>query len=248
MGIIFNPNRNIGLIPVQFNTPRIVRFGNANNSDSFQNSSVDKYFDINTINLLVNKNPKIKYILKSNKIPLNLNLNINEIQNNHCRQTSEIASKIAQNIPNSLKYSVNIKDLKDAAMLHDIGKVFIPSEILNKPSCLTPEEYKIMSLHSDLGYELLKNTDLNEHVLNLIKYHHNITDAPNGDINFDILNLADKYCALTEQRVYKPAMTHNQALTVLLKEVKSGIIDQRIFNALVNSGIGEQEKNKVNIS
>ena len=56
-------------------------------------------------------------------------------------------------------------------MLHDYGKVLIPKEILNKKGALTPEEKQIMELHSEFGYELLKQQGVKEEVLNLIKYH-----------------------------------------------------------------------------
>ena len=57
-------------------------------------------------------------------------------------------------------------------MLHDLGKVLIPSKILNKPAKLNFKERKIMNIHSTLGYELLKTQHLPTETLSLIKYHH----------------------------------------------------------------------------
>jgi HD-GYP domain-containing protein (c-di-GMP phosphodiesterase class II) len=62
--------------------------------------------------------------------------------------------------------------LTQAALLHDIGKVFIPSEILNKKGKLTPKEREIVQLHNRLSYEILKTTDLNPKVAQLAYEHH----------------------------------------------------------------------------
>lgn len=60
----------------------------------------------------------------------------------------------------------------DAAYLHDIGKVLIPVNILNKAGKLDERETEIMHKHSELGYELLKSTDIDKKTLNLIRNHH----------------------------------------------------------------------------
>lgn len=250
MGITFNPNRfGIGLTPVQLNkSSSSVNFGNCY-SDKFQNNSVDKFFNSATINYLIDSNPQVKKILNENKILLKLNmLDLFDLKFNHCAKTRDMAAQIAKNLPPSLQQMVDIKDLKDAAMLHDFGKVLIPTNILNKPTKLTPQEKKIMDLHSELGYELLKNSGVNEHVLNLVKYHHDIEKSPVADINFDILNLADKYCALLEKRAYKDKMSPRQALTILSKEVQSGEINPYIFNALVEAVSKQAVKPNVKIS
>ena len=146
-----------------------------------------------------------------------------------------------------LHEKVNIKNLKDAAMLHDFGKVLIPAEILNKTGSLTPEEHRIMDLHSELGYQLLKNTGVNNEVLNLVRNHHN-TSGNNyiPDINLQILNLADKYSALTEKRVYKEAYSPKKALTVIYADVKRGDVHPFIFNALVKAVNNNEVSQNVN--
>ena len=171
-------------------------------------------------------------------MPVKLNMNeLLELKQGHCRDCSEICGKIYKVLPPALKSRVNVKDLKDGAMLHDFGKVLIPPEILNKEGKLTEEEYKIMHLHSELGYQLLKNTGLNDEILSLIRNHHDNVANSNfvPDINLQILNIADKYCALTEKRVYKEAMTPKQALTIIYSEVQKGNVHPFLFNALVKS-------------
>ena len=98
-----------------------------------------------------------------------------------------------------------------------------------------------MDLHPELGYQLLKYTGVNNEVLKYVRYHHD-NDYP--DINLQIINLADKYSALTEKRVYKDAMTPKQALTIIYSDVQSGKVEQPLFNALVKS-VQEQESPKI---
>lgn len=242
---IFSPSRlSVGLNSnIQFNNfGNKIFFGQALEKDKFQSTSPLKLCNEQEIKKLIAQNPDIKNILAENKIPVKLNMQeLKDLMDGHCKTTQEYAALVAKNLPAALKQQVNMKDLKDAAMLHDFGKVLIPPEILNKSGALTPEEHKIMDLHSELGYELLKNTGLNDEVLKLIRYHHDNFDkngAPRSfipDINLQILNIADKYSALTEKRVYKNALTPKQALTIIYSDVQKGQVHPFLFQALVKS-------------
>ena len=159
----------------------------------------------------------------------------------HLTATRVLAAKIYSALPKDLKSEVNLSDLQQAAMLHDYGKVLIPKELLNKKEALTPEEKKIIELHSEFGYELLKQQGVSENVLNLIKYHHQKPDGsgyPKCDSNFEhsisieILKTADMYSALTEERAYHNACTKEDALSIIQKEVESGNISKEVFEAL----------------
>jgi putative nucleotidyltransferase with HDIG domain len=225
---------------VKFNTG-IYRttFGNVQPKDSFQITSVDRFFNENYIKGMISSNNELSSILSKNNISHRLNLKeLDDLKNNHMKTTQDACIRIAENLPPALKANVNYRDLKEAAILHDFGKVLIPSEILNKNGALTPDEYKIMSLHSELGYQVLKNSGVNENVLNLIRNHHNNLDSNKKfvyDVDLQILNLADKYSALTEKRVYKNAMSPQQALTILAGEVQEGKVHPMLFNALVKA-------------
>lgn len=219
-----------------------IYFGQTNVKDSFENNSLKKFCNESEINKMISQNPELKNLLIQNKIPHHLNMKeLNDLFDSHCKATQDIAAAIAGNLPPALKQQVNIKVLKDAAMLHDFGKVLIPSEVLNKNGALTNDEHKIMDLHSEIGYQLLKNSGVDEKILNLVRYHHeNFEDTKSGrnfvpDINLQILNLADKYSALTEKRVYKEKFSPQKALTILYSEVKNGKIHPFVFNALVKS-------------
>ena len=226
---------SVGLNPnIQLNNyGRQAFFGVQGYGDSFQNNSPYLLFDEKIIKKMISENPEIKKILAENKIPIVINMKeLIELKNKHCQDTVEIAANIAKNLPPALRAQINLKNLKDGALLHDFGKVMIPPEVLNKPGKLTPEEHKIMDLHAELGYQLLKYTGVNQEVLKLVRYHH---DEIYSDINLQIIALADKYSALTEKRVYKDEMTPKQALTILYGDVKEGKIDNIVFNALVKS-------------
>lgn len=237
---IFNPSRYaIGLnsnIKVN-NFGKNIYFGQTPVQDSFQSTSPLRLFNENEIKKLISQNSDVKKLLSENKLPIRLNMaELHELSQKHCKDTQDIAASIANHLPQALKQQVNIKDLKDGAMLHDFGKVLIPPEILNKNGALTPDEHKIMDLHSELGYQLLKNSGVNDEVLKLVRYHHsNKQNDFVPDINLQILNLADKYSALTEERVYKEAFSPQKALTILYGEVKKGDIHPFLFNALVKS-------------
>lgn len=214
-------------------------FGNVQPKDSFQSTSIAHYFSEDFIRSALSSNYELSKMLERNKIPARLNMKeLSELKDGHMDVTRDICERIAQNLPPALKSNVNMKDLKEAAMLHDFGKVLIPSEILNKRGALSPEEYKIMNLHAEFGYQLLKKSGLNDNVLNLIHNHHNNLDSHKKfvyDVDLQVLNLADKYSALTEKRVYKSALTPHEALTILSAEVSEGKVHPMVFNALVKS-------------
>ena len=162
----------------------------------------------------------------------------------HLTATRIIAAKIYSALPADLKKEANLSCVQEAAMLHDYGKVLIPKEILNKKGALTPEEKKIMELHTEFGYELLKQQGVKEDVLNLIKYHHQKPDGSGYpavesgfefSIDMQILEAADMYSALTEERPYHKPCTKKEALNIIYEEVEKGIISKEVFEALKKS-------------
>ncbi len=234
-----------------------LKFGQTQlDKDAFEYSSdsIGQFLNINYLTQAVKTNPEIKRILRENAMSDKLNMqDLSDILANHATQTQAIALGIVEHLPVSLKYQIDTNILKQAAYLHDIGKVLIPDEILNKPAKLTPEEQKIMHTHSELGYELLKDSNLNPKTLELIKYHHQnalkngypaVNENFNADINLQILSAADKFSALTEKRPYKEAMSDTKALAVIYKDVKDGKIHPFVFKALVAT-VQEKSANKI---
>ena len=115
------------------------------------------------------------------------------------------------------------------AYLHDIGKLFIPSSILQKPSKLTPEEYEIMKKHTVLGYKLcIKDPKLRPYHAGAY-YHHEALDGtgyPQGltqkDIPYEaqIIRVADEYDALVNKRQYKSHIGITDSLKIIIQNTK----------------------------
>lgn len=209
----------------------------------YNSNSLGRYTSEAHLAQKIRTNPKIREILRQNGMKAELNMeNLRTLLAGHAKDTQKIADGIYDHLPVALKYEVNQKSLSDACYLHDVGKALIPDEILNKPARLTPEEEKIMHTHSELSYELLKDTDINPKTLELIKYHHQNplgSGYPqakpdfNADVTLQILSAADKYSALTEKRSYKEPLLPEKALGIMYKDVKEGKIHPFVFKALV---------------
>jgi putative nucleotidyltransferase with HDIG domain len=114
------------------------------------------------------------------------------------------------------------------ALLHDVGKIGIPQEILNKPARLTSEEWALMRSHPEAGVELLRDIDFPDDVLPIILSHHEKWDGsgyPHGlageaiPISARILGLADVYDALATDRSYKKGFPHEQAMEIMRRSV-----------------------------
>jgi len=239
---------NIGINPNRYHNP----FGNNLNADTFEYTSIDKYTTEAALSNMIKANPKIAGIMREINMPITLNMtDLKTLLSTHAAQTKSIAMGITDNLPFALKNKVNIKSLQDAAYLHDIGKVLIPAEILNKQDKLNEIETKIMHKHSELGYELLKSTDIDKKTLELVRNHHQnakrsgypiVGNDFNADLNLQILSIADKYSALTETRPYKEALQPKQALTIIYKDVKEGKLHPFVFKALVDYAHTETAK------
>lgn len=117
-------------------------------------------------------------------------------------------------------------DLGTGSLLHDIGKLKIPRNILNKPGRLSPEEYEVIKMHPRLGYEtVLKNADVNPVAARTVLEHHERWDGsgyPEGKAGNDIhlfaaiCGVADTYSAMTSNRVYRKAVPFHESYEMLL--------------------------------
>ncbi len=192
---------------------------------------------------MIKLNPHIERLLKRFHIkPIIDTKTLNELASGHMNETCNIAIGVHSLLPDELKLQVDKETLKEASMLHDLGKVLIPAKILNKPAKLNVKERKIMNIHSTLGYELLKTQKLSEETLTLIRYHHqNLkhtgypalpAENTNSDLGVQIISIADKYSALREPRVYRRRLTRTEALLILYREVREGKIMPSVYNAL----------------
>jgi putative nucleotidyltransferase with HDIG domain len=114
-----------------------------------------------------------------------------------------------------------LRALAQGSLLHDIGKISVPNEILNKPDTLTPDERRQMEKHTIYGYEMCKKLGFMESELELIRWHHEringrgYPDALSADkipVLAKILSVVDVYDALTSDRAYREALSHEQAI------------------------------------
>lgn len=149
-----------------------------------------------------------------------------------CKETSLHVSRVAEYSKLlASKYGLNkevVELIKDASPLHDIGKVAVPDNILNKPSKLTDEEFEVIKKHSQDGYEMLSHSDktLLKTASKIALYHHEKWDGsgyPSGlkgkeiPICARIVALADVFDALCSDRVYKKAMPDEEVFEIIKK-------------------------------
>lgn len=120
-----------------------------------------------------------------------------------------------------------LKELAAAGLLHDIGKISIPPETMEKTGPLTEEEYALIKQHSELGYEAIKNniSISSKTKMGVFMHHENINGSGypmgiSGDQIYmfaKIIHIADVYDALTSERVYKKAQSPGEAVEFLMK-------------------------------
>jgi putative nucleotidyltransferase with HDIG domain len=114
------------------------------------------------------------------------------------------------------------------ALLHDVGKLMVPAEVLNKPGKLTDEEWQMVRGHPSAGVELLADIEFPWDVRPIVESHHERWDGkgyPHGlageaiPLTARVLCVADVYDALTSVRSYKRALTHDEAMEIMGKDV-----------------------------
>lgn len=153
-----------------------------------------------------------------------------------------------------------ISMISKAAAFHDIGKIAISEEILNKPGRLTKEEFEIMKTHSAVGADMLENLPLHREeplvkiAYEICRWHHERYDGrgyPDGlkgeeiPISAQAVSLADAYDALVSQRVYKKAFSHEKAMDMILHG-ECGAFHPLLLECLRDIGDGIQEELAVN--
>jgi putative nucleotidyltransferase with HDIG domain len=130
--------------------------------------------------------------------------------------------------------------LAAGGLLHDMGKLSVPDEILKKPGSLTEEEYDVIKKHSEWGEELLAKLGFPADVRRLVRDHHERLDGsgyPFGaygdqlDIETRIICTCDVYDALISPRVYRGAWPHERAIGLLWDEAGKQF-DARCVEAL----------------
>src|SRR3954471_22345960 len=164
----------------------------------------------------------------------------------HCERVADISCALAARVgmdPNELFW------FRIGATLHDVGKLIIPSEVLNKPGKLTPEEWELVKRHPMAGVEMLSDVDFPGDTLQIVRSHHErwdgrgYPDAIAGDAiprSARILCIADVYDALTSRRSYKPPIPHEKAMVIMREEAGRQFDPQlfAVFDELMKSPQG----------
>jgi diguanylate cyclase (GGDEF)-like protein len=139
----------------------------------------------------------------------------------HCHRVEKYSVAIAERM--RLDYHI-INELRLLAKLHDIGKIAIPAQILNKPSQLSDDEWLMMKKHSEIGSRIVSASPNMESIAEGILYHHEHWDGngyPEGrsgtniPLTSRILGIVDAYDAMTSNRCYNKSKTRIEALQEL---------------------------------
>jgi putative nucleotidyltransferase with HDIG domain len=142
---------------------------------------------------------------------------------NHSRRVARYASMVAERLGLPAE---EVDRIRTAAMVHDVGKVRTPIEVLHKPGQLTDEEYAIIKEHPVDGGHLVEALG-DDRLTAIVRHHHERLDGrgyPDGlkgdeiPLGARIVAVADTFDAITSARAYRPASPHRKALAILSKE------------------------------
>jgi len=154
----------------------------------------------------------------------------------HQKRVMDIAIAIAEEMGLD---EDKIGGIRMAAMIHDIGKINVPAEILNKPGKLSDIEFKIIKTHPEAGYHILKNIEFMYPVAQIVRQHHEKMDGSgypwglSGDdilIESRVITVADVVEAMATDRPYRPSL----GMAETLKEIEQGagtLYDPEVVNA-----------------
>jgi diguanylate cyclase (GGDEF)-like protein/putative nucleotidyltransferase with HDIG domain len=155
----------------------------------------------------------------------------------HLRRVQVYAVEIAKDLGLD---DTQLNAIRAASMLHDIGKLAVPENILSKPGRLTPEEFEKMKIHPIVGAEILDRVQFPVPVVPIVRSHHEKWDGsgyPDGlkreaiPIGARILSAVDCFDALASERPYRRAMTPEQAMNTLSVE-KGRSFDPRVVEVM----------------
>ena len=153
----------------------------------------------------------------------------------HCERVADISCALGA------RAGMDSRELfwfRIGAMLHDVGKLIIPPEVLNKPGKLTPDEWILVQRHPVAGVEMLSDIDFPGDIVDIVRSHHERWDGTGYPDRLAkehiprsarILCIADVYDALTSRRSYKNAVSHDKAMAIM-REGAGTQFDPELFN------------------
>ncbi len=192
---------------------------------------------------------------KSNNNMINMLSHIVEYRahenGSHVKHVSEITELLLKHLLKVTdRYAFtkeDIENIKLASALHDIGKIAIDENILNKPGRLTKEEFEVIKTHTTVGANIIdqlniKNDPLVNYTHDICRWHHERYDGkgyPDGlkgeeiPISAQVVSVADVYDALVSDRCYKKAVPHEEALNMIV-EGQCGTLNPLLLTCLID--------------
>jgi len=154
----------------------------------------------------------------------------------HSVHVANVVKLIYNHLPDQMKNKISKAILMDAAILHDIGKIGIPDNVLNKPGKLTPEERLMIEQHAMMGKKILEPTSY-QLIGDIVCCHHERIDGK-GYFNISadkiplesrIIAIADTFSALCTDRIYRPKKSYEEAMQII-QDVAGTQLDAEIVN------------------
>jgi len=182
----------------------------------------------------------LRKVKRLNKGIVQVISSVTELRDPYTAGHQDKVAKLSASIAREMGISARERDiLYTAAALHDVGKLSIPSEILNKPGKLTELEFSIIRMHPQTGHDILENVEFQGEIADIVLQHHERLDGsgyPRGlsgkEILLDarIIAVADVVEAMTSHRPYRPALGRVRALDEITKN--AGILyDSEVVKA-----------------
>lgn len=173
----------------------------------------------------------------------------------HSERVTHIAVELAKEMAVS---ETNIEILNTVGYLHDIGKIGMPDEILNKPGALSVEEYEIVKRHPVIGESIIKDLGLGAEERAIIRHHHERWDGkgyPDGLAGRDIpllariVAVADAFDAMTSKRAYRDSLPMEKAVAELVnnrhKQFDADVVDAFLSSLAKDSFWGNHEQQRI---
>jgi putative nucleotidyltransferase with HDIG domain len=154
----------------------------------------------------------------------------------HCLRVADLACALWARV--SAGDAVSAFWFRIGALLHDVGKLLVPAEVLNKPGKLSEEEWVLVRRHPTAGVELLADIEFPWDVIPIVESHHERWDGtgyPHGlaaeaiPLTARVVCIADVYDALTSRRSYKERLSHEQAMLVMRRD-RGRAFDPELFD------------------
>jgi len=220
--------------------------------------------DLISFAIPMNKKKRLRQQLKNNwEETIEVLIKLIEMKDPYTKGHSEEVAKWSGIIAQNLNLNKDEQEeIKLAARLHDIGKIGISEEILNKPGRLSKEEYVEIKKHPVLGADLFLNIKQLENINQIIRYHHewyNGEGYPDGligekiPLGSRIINIADSYQAMTSDRPYRKALSKREAMAEFKScagsqfDPEIAMVFIKILNGFIPEQIGLNRKRAENV-